>query len=233
MTPTTATSATSTATTSPAADVHGPPTTEPPPAGGTAEDWVAVAAALNTRLTERRLTQQRLADLSRISVATIRVLQRGTSPRRVRDTTLAAVSRALAWPDGHLLSILLRSGVPNTDTDPATGTSPLASVTASLRPHHHPDRRPEARSPTEPDSGQHPLARIATDLDTASAAIDDARAHLTHTDQVHSAERDLALAWLETATARLEQAQAILSQAAPMPTSACVDASAGLDRQLS
>ncbi|ORT95121.1 transcriptional regulator, partial [Frankia casuarinae] len=42
-----------------------------------------------------------------VSVATLRELARGTSSRRAQDATLAAISRALGWPDDHLLTVLL------------------------------------------------------------------------------------------------------------------------------
>ncbi|OHV61336.1 hypothetical protein [Pseudofrankia sp. BMG5.36] len=63
------------------------------PIGGThGENWVAVAEALNHRMADCRIAQQRLSARSGVSVSTIRVLQRGTG-RRARDTTLAALSR--------------------------------------------------------------------------------------------------------------------------------------------
>ncbi|MBL7498298.1 helix-turn-helix transcriptional regulator [Frankia sp. CNm7] len=178
-----------------------------PAAGGstttsrTAQDWAAVAAALNARLAACRLTQQRLADLSNISVATIRVLQRGTGTRRVRDDTLAAISRALGWPANHLLRVLLEG---------IAADQAHSAVPAGLDAKQHP-RQPAAAGPrTAPGGGQHPLTRITTELDTASTAIDEARACLTHANQLDSAERDLAVAWLETATARLEQTRTLI-----------------------
>ncbi|OHV32236.1 transcriptional regulator [Parafrankia soli] len=56
---------------------------------------------------ERRMSQQALAAASGVSVATLRELARGTSSRRAQDSTLAAISRALGWPDDHLLTVLL------------------------------------------------------------------------------------------------------------------------------
>ncbi|OHV69584.1 helix-turn-helix transcriptional regulator [Pseudofrankia sp. BMG5.36] len=53
------------------------------------------------------MSQHRLAEVSGISVATIRMLQRGAGGRRARDDTLAALSRALDWPGDHLLRVLL------------------------------------------------------------------------------------------------------------------------------
>lgn len=71
------------------------------------EDWRAVAAALNARMSKRRVSQRELALAAGISVATLRVLQRGDGDRRVQNSTLAAVSRALGWQDGHLVAVLL------------------------------------------------------------------------------------------------------------------------------
>ncbi len=86
-----------------------------------AEDWKAVGEAITARMRERRITQQALATASGVSVATLRELQRGTSRRRAHDTTLVAISRALAWPDDHLLTVLL--GAP-----PQTVTAPPAPI---------------------------------------------------------------------------------------------------------
>ncbi|MBL7487620.1 helix-turn-helix domain-containing protein [Frankia sp. AgB1.9] len=71
------------------------------------EDWLAVANWLNSRMAERRIGQQQLADAAGVSVATVRVLQRGAGGRRVQNETLAAICRALGWPDNHLLRVLV------------------------------------------------------------------------------------------------------------------------------
>jgi DNA-binding Xre family transcriptional regulator len=69
------------------------------------EDWRAVATAVNERMAARRLGQQQLADLAGVSVSTLRLVQRGAE-RRVRTRTLFALSRALGWPDDHLVRVL-------------------------------------------------------------------------------------------------------------------------------
>ncbi|ABW14896.1 transcriptional regulator, XRE family [Parafrankia sp. EAN1pec] len=71
------------------------------------DDGRAVGAAITARMRERRMSQQALAAASGVSVATLRELARGTSSRRAQDATLAAISRALGWPDDHLLTVLL------------------------------------------------------------------------------------------------------------------------------
>ncbi len=69
------------------------------------EDWTAVAQAINTRMTTRRIGQQELADRAGIAVSTLRLVQHGAT-RRVRTKTLSAISRALDWPDDHLVRVL-------------------------------------------------------------------------------------------------------------------------------
>jgi DNA-binding Xre family transcriptional regulator len=70
------------------------------------EDWAAVAVALNERMAARRVGQQELATLSGVSVSTLRQVQHGAG-RRVQNKTLAAISRALDWPEGYLADVLL------------------------------------------------------------------------------------------------------------------------------
>jgi DNA-binding Xre family transcriptional regulator len=70
------------------------------------EDWPAVAAALNQRMAERRIGQQELAQLSGVSVSTLRQVQHGAG-RRVQNKTLTAISRALEWPEQHLTGVLV------------------------------------------------------------------------------------------------------------------------------
>jgi DNA-binding Xre family transcriptional regulator len=79
------------------------------PADG--EDWAAVAAVLNERMARRRIGQQDLARLSGVSVSTLRQLQHGAG-RRVQNKTLAAIARALEWPDDHLIAVLLAGQEP-------------------------------------------------------------------------------------------------------------------------
>ncbi|WP_261559820.1 helix-turn-helix domain-containing protein [Frankia tisae] len=73
----------------------------------TEEDWPAVGRAIDTRMRERRVSQQALAAASGVSVATLRELRLGTTGRRAQDSTLAAIARALDWPDDHLFVVLL------------------------------------------------------------------------------------------------------------------------------
>jgi DNA-binding Xre family transcriptional regulator len=98
------------------------------------EYWRAVAQALNARMAARRVGQQELADRAGVSVATLRVLQRGTGDRRVQDATLGAVSRALDWPAGYLLAVLVGRTLPAGTVD-ASPVAPAgqAEIIAILR----------------------------------------------------------------------------------------------------
>jgi hypothetical protein len=71
-----------------------------------AEDWDAVARAIQDRLAETRATQMDVAARARVSLTTLRELQHNTNPRRRRPQTLSAVSEALGWPAGYLMSVL-------------------------------------------------------------------------------------------------------------------------------
>ncbi|MBL7631986.1 hypothetical protein I7412_33480, partial [Frankia sp. CN6] len=114
------------------------------------EDWSMLAAALNARMAERRLGQHQLARLSSVSIATIRVLQKGAGGRRFRDTTLAALSRALAWPDDHLLDVL--HGTATTQEQPCgpgRESSSRGRPGTRCPPCDQADRSPAATPPAE------------------------------------------------------------------------------------
>jgi DNA-binding Xre family transcriptional regulator len=92
------------------------------------EDWGAVAAVVNERMAARRIGQQELANLSGVSVSTLRQVQHGAG-RRVQNKTLTAISRALGWSDDHLSEILLGAGqLPPRRTDPG----PVDRVNAEM-----------------------------------------------------------------------------------------------------
>lgn len=99
------------------------------PADG--EDWAAVAAALNERMQTRRVGQKRLAELSGISVSTLRLLQHG-SDRRVQDETLTSVCRALDWPDDHLARVLTADIAASDTSTHDTATSRILATLAGL-----------------------------------------------------------------------------------------------------
>ncbi|RBQ04477.1 XRE family transcriptional regulator [Micromonospora sp. LHW51205] len=77
------------------------------------EDWQAVASAMNSRMTELPMTQQELAERSKVSVATLRELQYATATRKRSTRTLAAISQALGWPDDYLRAVLTGSAPPS------------------------------------------------------------------------------------------------------------------------
>jgi transcriptional regulator with XRE-family HTH domain len=71
-----------------------------------AEDWDAVAGAIQARLAEMRMTQMDVASRAHVSLTTLRELQHNISSRRRRPQTLGAISTALGWPSGYLETVL-------------------------------------------------------------------------------------------------------------------------------
>jgi transcriptional regulator with XRE-family HTH domain len=65
------------------------------------DHWADVAKIVNERMAERSITQQELAALSGVSVATVRKIQSGVSQQRTR-AVLAGISRALDFAEDHL-----------------------------------------------------------------------------------------------------------------------------------
>ena len=70
------------------------------------EDWAAVAVAINERLSGLGWRQRDLAELSGVSLATVREIHRHSVERRRSPRTLASLSSALGWPPGHLTAVL-------------------------------------------------------------------------------------------------------------------------------
>ncbi|NLT53721.1 MAG: XRE family transcriptional regulator [Actinomycetales bacterium] len=95
------------------------------------DDWAAVAAAVNARVAELRMTQQDLASRSKVSPATIREIQHNHRPRRRYGRTLAALSEALEWPSDHLDAVL--TGRPAGDVETPTAATDDAAVLGELR----------------------------------------------------------------------------------------------------
>ena len=71
-----------------------------------AEDWVAVANAINERVNELGWRQRELAQRSHVSQAIVRELQHHTVERRRSARTLEALSLALGWHPQHLAAVL-------------------------------------------------------------------------------------------------------------------------------
>ena len=70
------------------------------------EDWAAVAAAINERMSGLGWRQRDLAERSGVSLATVREIQRHSIERRRSPRTLQSLSSALGWPAGHLAAVL-------------------------------------------------------------------------------------------------------------------------------
>ena len=105
----------------------------------TGEDWAAVAAAVNDRMAARRVGQQELASLCGVSVSTLRQVQHGAG-QRVQNKTLTAISRALDWPEDHLIDVL-RAGRRPRPAQPARGEDQLATLARIENVLHEVTRR--------------------------------------------------------------------------------------------
>ncbi|WP_330272289.1 helix-turn-helix domain-containing protein [Lentzea sp. NBC_00516] len=79
-----------------------------------AKDWQAVADAINTRMEQLGLSQKELSERSKVSTATLRLMQQGADASR-SATTLAAVSTALGWKADHLGDVAAGRPVPSDD----------------------------------------------------------------------------------------------------------------------
>jgi transcriptional regulator with XRE-family HTH domain len=94
-----------------------------------AEDWAAVASAIDDRLAQLRVTQMEVAARAKISLTTLRELQHNTSPRRRRPQTLSALSEALDWPADYLAKVL---GGQNARPHPDEEHDPVLKSLASI-----------------------------------------------------------------------------------------------------
>lgn len=71
-----------------------------------AEDWAAVAKAINDRVAELGWRQRELADRSHVSPAIVREIQRHTVERRRSPRTLESLSVTLGWHPQYLNAVL-------------------------------------------------------------------------------------------------------------------------------
>lgn len=71
-----------------------------------ADDWAAVARAINERAAELGLKQRDLIERSQLSKAVVGELSRNARPRRRSARTLEALSTALEWHPQHLSAVL-------------------------------------------------------------------------------------------------------------------------------
>jgi transcriptional regulator with XRE-family HTH domain len=69
------------------------------------EEWPAVAAAINQRMTELGLTQSDLCQRSQVSKAAVGELRHNTVQRHRSPRTLEALSVALSWHPEHLAAV--------------------------------------------------------------------------------------------------------------------------------
>lgn len=81
------------------------------------EDWPAVAAAINQRMTELDLSQSELCQRSQISKAAVGEIRHNTVQRHRSPRTLQALSTALAWHPHHLAAIAA-GHLPPKEADP-------------------------------------------------------------------------------------------------------------------
>lgn len=101
-----------------------------------AEDWAAVARAINERVAELGLRQRDLIERSRLSKAVVGELSRNVAPRRRSARTLEALSIALDWHPQHLSAVLAGQQPPAVDEPvhrPGDVPARLAAIERELR----------------------------------------------------------------------------------------------------
>lgn len=99
-----------------------------------AQDWAAVAKAIDSRLAELGLRQQQLAVRAHVSLAIVRELQHNTVQRRRSARTLEALSLALEWHPRHLHAVLTGENPPKRGE---VTTVPLDTLTERLAAIEH------------------------------------------------------------------------------------------------
>jgi DNA-binding Xre family transcriptional regulator len=77
-----------------------------------AQDWAAVARAIDARMTELSLSQRELIDRSQVSKATVTEIRRHSAERKRSTRTLEALSTALEWHPQHLMALLHGRRIP-------------------------------------------------------------------------------------------------------------------------
>jgi transcriptional regulator with XRE-family HTH domain len=77
-----------------------------------AEDWAAVARAIEERMAELGLNQRELIERSRVSKATVMEIRRNSAERRRSTRTLEALSAALEWHPQYLNALLQGRRIP-------------------------------------------------------------------------------------------------------------------------
>jgi transcriptional regulator with XRE-family HTH domain len=84
-----------------------------------AQDWAAVAKAINERVNELGWLQRELAKRSHVSQAIVREIQHHVVERRRSPRTLESLSAALGWHPQHLDAVLHGRPPPEPD-EPVT-----------------------------------------------------------------------------------------------------------------
>ncbi|MEU5690569.1 hypothetical protein [Actinosynnema sp. NPDC020468] len=90
-----------------------------------AEDWSAVAEAVNARAAELALKQRELAEKSGVSLAIVREIQQARIQRRRNPRTLEALSIALDWHPQHLTAVLTGKTPPESAENTVPTENPI------------------------------------------------------------------------------------------------------------
>lgn len=133
-------------------------------------DWAAVAAELRARRDTKRITQQKLAALADVSVATVQELERGL-PRQRQSRTLATICRALDWPEDHLDRVL--RGIPASDTDATTTDGETSDLRKQLG-----ELGDEVRQLSEQISSRASVDEIASEITELRSLVGLLQVHL-------------------------------------------------------
>jgi hypothetical protein len=127
-------------------------------------DRQALAEAVNARMRARHIKQAELARKSRISVATLRLIQKAQGTRHYGGDLLTAISRALDWPADHLLKIFYR--LPQKDSiSPAEIDLLLQEVMERINPYLAKIDALEANMSSAMDAIHHANGRIDAIVD--------------------------------------------------------------------
>lgn len=132
-----------------------------------ANDWAAVAQAINSRMAELGLRQRQLIERSRVSKAVVSELMRNVAPRRRSARTLEALSVALDWHPDHLAAVLANVEPPAVGEPvhrPEDIPARLAAIERQLREVNA--RLDEMRS-----AGDEQFAELRKSLDTLAESV--------------------------------------------------------------
>ena len=94
-------------------------------------DWPAVAAAAQRRRVELNLTQAEVAELSLVSLATVRRIEQAPAGSNFSARVLIAVSKALGLPGDALERVSRGEALPAAEHDPTPPRAARASTTTA------------------------------------------------------------------------------------------------------